>query len=492
MIQGLNKLIASRRSATLTVALLVGLGWLIYRNLWPRPIHTDAPTWTHNFPGRGTVYSIAAERRSDGSEIVVAGGYAVTDSSGNDMRIVAFMADTGQILWEHRESRSISPYINSQPIVSFDADGNILCGEEITAIGKGIQPSLTKLSVKDGAEVWRWSPMSYGGSNPFAGYGHMARAAGLSHGHIWVSGIRLLAERTYERFVALVDSQSGNHQWLISLNAADDVFDRQAEVTPLAHADAIVMSPPRHHEKSYPWIWQRIDGVSGSSKWKREFVRDNDRNLERPFYIVDESKGQMLIFWHQVIGGRWQGEVISIDLTTGVERWRNPSAYMDHFSWGMRGVGISSSGDPVLFGAETWTTTKTNWFHWEKDPEIPFPLPTMTGQNHIRPISVTLSAIDGRIDDHRRLSEHDEAPTRLLYEPYSQKAKVMFVRTMITRDQTEPWRAIRLDGVKRTPRPGGAAGKSDYPRVSTMTPSGRVITTGDPTEKEVTWRIEAW
>lgn len=487
-----KKLTSASRSVLLTIALLFGTYWWLYLWLWPGAGQADAPTWTHRFPGRGMIHSVAVVKRSDGSEVVVAGGYAVTDSSGNDLRIVAFTADTGQILWEHRESRKISPYMNTSPIVSSDADGNILCGAEIAAVGKGTQPSLTKLSVTDGSEMWRWSPMFYGGRHPFTGYGHMAKAAGLARGRIWVSGIRLLAERTYERFIALLDSQDGKQLWLTSLNAADDTFDRPAEVIPLAASDAIMMSPPRHHEKSYPWIWQRVDEVSGTSKWKCEFVRDNDRNLERPFHIVDESRGHMLIFWHQVIRGNWQSEVISIDLITGVERWRMPSSYKDHFSWSMHGAGVRSTGDPVLYGAETWTTTKINWFDWNKDPELPIPLPTMTSEQHVRPISVTFSAVDGSIVAKTRLSENDEAPSRLIHEPNTQTARIMFVRSMVARAQLEPWSSIRLDGTKRAPMAGGTEAKNDFPRVSTVTPSGRIITTGDPTDKEVIWRIQAW
>jgi outer membrane protein assembly factor BamB len=438
------------------------------------------------------IHSVAAIRRSDGSEIVVAGGYAVTDSSGNDLRVVAFSADTGHMLWDHRERRSINPFMNLEPLVTFDADGNVLCGAKIAAVGKGTHRSLAKLSISDGAELWQWTTESLGDRAPSTGYGHLAQAAGLSRGHIWVSGIRSLAERKYERFLALLDGKDGKQQWQVSLNAADDAFDRPAEVYTLSSSDAIVMSPPRHHEKSYPWIWQRIDELSGKAKWSRELLRDNDRNLERPFYLVDETRGQLLIFWHQVVGARWQSEVISIDLSTGTERWRNPSSYKDHFSWNMTGAGVKSSGNPVLYGSETWATTKINWFDWRKDPELPIPLPSMTGENHVRPLSVTISAINGSVEAATRLSERDEATTRLLFESSTQRVSIIFVRSMITRAQLEPWRTIRLETITTYPAAGGLEGKNDYPRVFTATPSGRIITTGDPAEKDVVWRIQAW
>jgi outer membrane protein assembly factor BamB len=474
------------------LSLAVGTGWLSYIYWLSDFTDADTPIWTHQFPGKGMIYSVAATKRNDGLEVVVAGGYAVTDNSGSDLRIVAFAADTGHKLWEQREKGSIAPYMNREPLVSFDADGNVLCGAELAAVGQGFERSLTKLSIKDGKELWRWSAESLGDRYPSTGYGHMARAAGLSRGYIWVSGIRSLAERTYERFLALLDSKDGRQMWFTSLNAADDGFDRPAEVHPLPAKDAFLVIPPRHHERSYPWLLERIDETTGTTEWRRELIRDNERNLTEPFFLVDEHHDEALVFWHQVVSGSWQSEVIAFSLTDGRELRRVKSDYPKHFSGGMRGASMTAKGEITLYGAEEWTESKANWLKWDKDPELPIPLPEMNSLRHVRPLAVTISPTDGRILSKTRLSDRDEAPTQLLYEPASQEARVMFVRTMITRSQLESWRSIRLGTATHGPQANGLESKNDYPRVATITPSGKIITTGDPSEKEVIWRIEAW
>jgi hypothetical protein len=182
------------------------------------------------------------------------------------------------MLGEHRERRSINPYLNLESLVTFDADGNVLCGSEIAAVGKRPLRSLAKLSISDGAELWQWTTESFGDGAPSTGYGHLAQPAGLSRGHIWVSGIRWLAERKYERFLALLDGKDGKQQWQISLNVADDAFDRPAEVYTLSGSDAIVMSPPRYHEKSYPWRTIRLDSITtypaaGGLEGKNDYPR---------------------------------------------------------------------------------------------------------------------------------------------------------------------------------------------------------------------------
>lgn len=481
-----------RHAIVIVLALLSGCIWF-WRDYFPSSTQSnDPPRWIHRYPGKGMVYSLAATKTMQGNEIIVAGGYVVAESTYRDLRIVALAADTGSMLWERRGSKSFTPDMDPEVLISFDTDGNVLCGVGSAAVRKGAHRSLTKMSIKDGGELWHWAVESLGDRYPSTGYGHMAQAADIARKHIWVSGIRSLAERTYERVLALVDSQTGRQEWLVSLNAARDGFDRPAEVHTLAASDAVVMSPPIHHEKSFPWIWQRIDEATGKPKWTREFLRDNDRNLTEPFYIVDEPHGQVLIFWHQVIRGRWHGEIVALDIQTGEDRWRKASNYAEIFTGGMRGVSMSHASEAVLLGSEEWTSTSNNWLDWRKDPDFPIPLPSSTSVRHVRPICVSISTLDGRVLSKNRLSEHDEAPSRIIYDSYSQEASAVFVRTMITRESLEPWRAIRLDGVTKTPLVGGMEAKNDYPRVATMTPSGRVITTGDPTEKEVIWRIEAW
>ncbi len=479
-----------KRPIVILSMVLATLAIAIY--IWKDSSSSSKPTWTHEPAGKGMVCSIVSAVTPDGRELVVAGGYFKTDSSGNDLRVIAFEALTGQIVWEQREPRTMDSYLNLEPRLGFDQDGHLLQGCEAAAVGPGLQRSITKRSIVDGSELWSWAAESLGDRPASTGYGHVALPAGASRSHVWISGIRSRESRDYERFIALLDSKTGQQQWFVSCNAAEAFFDRKAVVHPLHTRDAIVVAPPLHHERSFPWIFQRLDESTGAVQWKREMLRDNERNLAEPLHLVDEAHNQLLIFWRTVSGGRWQSEVISLDLTTGVERWRNPSDFSEVLSGGIVGASLDKQTNCVLWGSEESRSTKVNWLKWDRDPELPIPLPESHELRHVRPIGITFSSLDGSTMNKEVLSRNDESPTHLVWDSASPAPRAMFVRTMIKREQLEPWGSIRLDGLSTLPTASGTAAKLDYPRTATVTQSGHIITTGDPTETEVKWIIKAW
>ncbi len=475
--------------------LLAGALWLVLRSNSEHTPPVTTPTWTHEYPGKGIIHSVTASKQRDGTEVVVAAGYAVTDDSGEDLRIVAYAADTGQILWEKREAISVEPRIELQPIVSCDEDGHVLWGSIVTAASRELPASLYKLSIEDGSELWRWSP---GSGIVSTGSGHLTVAAASSRSLVWVSGIRKAAGQGVEKFLSLLDAASGQQRWLTPLNTALSASDRPAEVHPLSNSDAVVMTPPRQDTlKFYPWILQRVDEATGTAKWQMEFIqshaffRSRAPTLDRPIHVVDEANGQVLVFWIQGFGMVRPSEVRSIDLATGVERWCNRSGFFDLFSWGLSGSGLDSSGNPVLYGGEYWTT-ENFWPEWHFDASIRLPMPVRRGKSHHRPICVTFSPMDGSVVSQTRLSNRNEVPLRLLYQPGTQFVRAVFVRQANLDVEFEPWRAIRLDAIDSLPTVGGPESNYAYSPVSTLTPSGRIVTTGDPNVWSTVWRIEVW
>ncbi len=490
---------ASKRGWFLGAAalLLVGALGLVLRSTLAQT--SPVPAWTHEYPGKGIIHSVTASKRRDGTEVVVAAGYAVTDTSGNNFRVVAYAADSGQILWEKRLAHNLKaadnkdPFFNPWPsklIVSCDEDGSIHCGSEFSAFSKGLHHSLCKLSIEDGSELWQWSAESPGDRPSSVGRGHLAKAAATARGRVWVSGIWAGASGGYERFLALLDTADGRQRWFAALKAADGAYDHPAEVHPLAGSDAIVMSPRKGNELCSPWILQRVDETTGTANWQREFLLNSS---ESPRHIVDEANEQVLVFWDQVVRGVQQIEVLSVDLATGVERWSNHLGFLDSYIGALSGAGLDSSGNPVLFGKELWTTEEFHWLEWHYDPSIRLPVPKRMDKDHHRPISVTFSPMDGTVVSQSRLSNRNEIPRHLLYDPGTQQVRAVFVRQANLDVEFEPWRAIRLDATDPTPpKVGGPEAVLTYPLVSTLTPSGRIITAGDPKGESEVWRIELW
>lgn len=451
----------------------------------------DHPTWTHELPGKGVVSSIAAGLSVDGTELVVVGGYAVKDGTGEDLRLLALESASGHVRWEHRQARGIAPYMNKEPRIAFDADGHILAGWQYTAVGRGDEASLEKLSSTDGSILWEWRLNVSGQGARRPGSGQVALPSAISRDHVWVSGIASKGDQTYDRFLALLESATGREKWLVFNNQARDAFAQPARIFPLGVTDAIVFSPPQKHERSYPWILQRVDETNGTEIWRVELTRDNERSLPDVHCLVDEVGGEVLVFWQEVIGGRWKGELIRYDADTGLEVARRPSPFPDILSGGVYGAALGEAGEVHLWGRKEIERTHVNWLNWSYDPDLTIPLPESRTFWHVHPVRLTLSSSDGRVLSENRLSA-DESPTTVWNDPATGQPAVMFVRSMRKRAQVEPWRTLRLDGRVGLPTASGPASSLHYPAVAAVTPSGRIVTTGDPLEEKLFWSIRLW
>lgn len=449
------------------------------------------PTWTHRLPGKGHVHALASCHPVGMDELLVAAGCADIDDDEADYHLVALEPDTGCVLWQVRQPMTVRSYINLEPCLAEGEDGHPLLGSQWTAIPNRSGTALAKHTARDGSKLWQSTIEAFAPS-AYRGAGFSAIPAASRRGRIWVTGIFPIAERSYERYLALLDGATGEKVWQIKGNSARDVFDSPCEVRCLAAADAIVMAPPHHHERSYPWLLQRISETTGDVIWTQEFIRDNERNLPDIAWVVDEAREQVLVFWSKVVSGKWVGDVISLNLKDGSERWRKKSDFAQTLAGGILAAHMDADGSISLWGREEIRRIRRLWWRWTWDPELPIPLPQHELKLDVRPVRIDLAAVDGRFLGKAILLSDDQSPISVLRDPSSHQPAAMVLRTMRQRDQIEPWSVLGIDGFSLRNSTGGPGAKLRQPNTIVLTRSRRIVTANDPTEEDLSWVIRAW
>ncbi len=478
-----------RRTAFITLILIIlaVLAWGVtnYFRL------NNEPAWTHHLPGKGQVYAFASCQPVGKGEVLVAAGCADVDEDDSDYHLVGLEPETGRVLWQTRQPMTIKGYINLEPQLAEAEDGHVLLGSKWTAIPDTSRQALAKHDSQDGHLLWQCT-ISQFAPDAYRGAGFSAIPAARMLGSVWVTGIYPVAEQTYSRFVALVDQATGQTRWQTQCNSARDVFDAVCNVHPLSVADAIVVSPPHHHERSYPWFIQRVSEITGEVLWSRQFTRDNERNLPDIAWLVDETRGQMLVFWSEVVRGGWQGQVIALNLTDGRNLWKTTSDFPKTLGGGILAAHLDAKGTVSLWGREETQRTRVLWWKWTWDPELPIPFPAHEMKLDVRPIRLDLSAIDGKTTGKTILLHDDQSPIGMLRDPVTDKPMVIILRQMRLRDQIEPWSMRALEGCRLRASVGGPGAKLWQPKTAFLTRSGRVVVANDPAEETVSWKISAW
>lgn len=479
-----------KRRTTSTILILTTVAVLIW-GMMAFLRDNDEPIWTHRIPGKGHVHALASCQPAGQNEILVAAGCADVDESDSDYHLVGLEPETGRVLWQARQPMTIQGYINLEPQLSEAEDGHVLLGSKWTAIPDTSRQALAKHNAQDGNLQWQ-SPVSQFAPGAYRGAGFSAIPAAKVRGSIWVTGILPVAERTYSRFLALVDQATGQKHWQTQTNPARDVFDAVCDVLPLSAGDAIVVAPPHHHERSYPWLIQRVSESTGDVLWSRQFTRDNERNLPDIAWLLDEARGQMLVFWSEVARGGWQGEVMALNLSDGRELWKTTSDFPKTLSGGILAAHLDTKGTISLWGREETQRNRVLWWKWTWEPDLPFPFPAHEMKLDVRPIRLDLSAIDGRTTGKTVLRHDDQSPIGVLRDPLSDKPSVMILRQMRQRTQIEPWSMLALEGYRLRATIGGPAAKLWQPKTAFLTRSGHVIVANDPAEDLLFWKISAW
>jgi outer membrane protein assembly factor BamB len=424
-----------------------------------------------------------------GTEVIVAGGYHRSDASGHDLRIVCFNAADSTVLWETREDRAL-PNMSKVPALAMDADGNVLVGWDYWAVGSGNHTVVTKLAGSDGRKLWEWKAQAAGQQS-----GHLAVPIPDAQGRVWVAGIQQVAGGEYRRFLGLLDTGDGATRWQSSLNSARDANDRRAAVYPLSGGDALVIAPPQGGEGLSPWLIRRISGANGATVWHREFTRDNDRNLPNLSWVIDERRTQFVALVSQV-GSKAQLTRIAYDLLTGAERWQTVDSEAGELQGGITAATLSNNGDIIVWSRNTHEATHRKWWRWHREDGFWFPETTTT--QHEQPLRITVSGHNGALLKRDLIARKDERIQAIVIPAAGQNQGAMFLRSMIKKEQFEPWRVVWLtDGGRAITRefvrrPGGPGAKLWFPRLAVVTPSGRIAIAGDPSEEKPGWQITAW
>ena len=468
----------------LTVAILTGAGWW-----WKNP----APLlWSDIRKGDGAVLSLATGKDPSGNEIIVAGGYFRTDASGLDLRVLCYDAAKGQVRWQARENKAL-PNMMTDPIIAIDSAGDVLVGWETAAARLGCNKAVSKYAGADGRLLWDWNFQ-----NIDSGTSMIAIPVPNHADALWVSGIRKPGHR---RFIAALDPKTGNSHWEADLNAARDGLDRPAQIHHLKEGGSMVIIPPEFsHSWTFPWIIQhRLK--DGGLRWKQEVIRENDRSLQELEWLVDEKTGQIVLVWNSVTGGRMHFDMVAFDLTLGVERWHvRDIIAADDFRSGVEAVTQGKDGGIELWGRRVKEIIHTKWWRWRMDHGIPYP--EQDGEIIEQPLRVTLSPSDGSVMKSELLARPKERIMARLARPGS-SPEVLILCLIDHREsshsdlpRTLPWRAdlIAHESWLEFPKrePAGATTSLDFPQHSALTPSGRLVTGGDPAEDRRQWQIRVW
>ncbi len=452
--------------------------------------------WSDVRQGDGALLSLATGRNPAGKEIIVAVGYFRTDASGHDLRVLCYDAADGRVRWEARENKAL-PNMMTDPIIAIDPAGDVLVGWETAAARAGANKVVSKYAGSNGHLLWDWSLESRDTGTSMTA---IPLPSPSGSGALWVSGIRKTSGE-HRRFIAELNPKTGTPLWESDLNTARDGFDRPARIHHLKQGGAIVVSPPRGGEGKFPWIIQYRSSVDGDIRWQHEIVRDNDRSLQGLEWLVDETKGQIVISWNSVTGGRMHFDFEALELTTSSRRWHVRDIIpVDDFISGVEAVTSGPNGGIQIWGRHVKTIIHTKWWRWRMDHGIPYP--EQDTEVIEQPLRVTLSPSDGSVRNRELLGRPRERVMTRLAGPGG-SADVMILRLFdrgrsnhSDRSRLAPWRAQKIPNElwPETPRrePSGAKSTLDFPNQVSLTPSGSLVIGGDPAEEKREWQIRVW
>ncbi len=483
-----KSLVAQRRDRSLLVCMAIAL--IASIGLWrlsTRGSHEFI--WVDEQEGDGAVLALASGRAPGGPEFVVAGGYYRKDGSGRDLCIVSLRSEDGKRLWEERYDRAL-PNMSKSPLLAVDTTGDVFVGWDYWAVGSGSHPVIEKLAGSDGRPLWRWTTLSGGNQS-----GLVAEPVPDKQGRIWISGIRKISGDQYQRFIALLTSSDGSSIWNVSVNEAEDANDRRASIHPLEGGDAAVIAAPRSGERSFPWLIQRFVATDGRVIWERRVLRENERGLPILRWIVDEENRQIVVFWSTVSRGRMEIEVVSFDLTDGKERWRSSESFAGMYNGGLTEMTLGGSNTIQLWGRHADEEVITRWWRWHYEEGMWFPEREVI--RFERPLCVTISGVNGKIQSKDWLGRRDERINAVLPGPSKRNGIALILRDMEGHKKVAPWRTLWQNdtveaGTGKRPQPRGEGSTLHFPRHVILTAHGRIVIAVSEDEDTRKWQITVW
>ncbi len=470
-------------------------------------LRSPAPLlWSDIREGDGTLLSLVAGKDALGNEIVVAGGYIRTDDTGRDLRILCYDATDGHVRWEVREDQELPKYIETKPILTMDAAGDVLVGWEMVFARQGTNKAVSKYAGVDGRLLWSWNM-----EDAMDGSFLMAIPVAAESGALWVSGFRDISGAC-RRFVAALDPNSGRLLWQHDLNECPGGIEGPVQIHHLKDGGAILLVHPQDDGGVHPWLIQHRSGADGELRWQQEIRRDDERFHRDLCGLVDEVSGQLLISMDTSSLGHRHLEVMAFDLTSGVERWHHTDI-IAHMSLGQYGpsqahrscYGYAAGslthgrdGGIELWGTIGQKTLRTKWWRWRMDGWVP--RPELDNRYRTQEIRVTLSPSDGSYRDSELLAAPMENALASLARPGGDPERLI-LREAPDRKLSDPsdpvtWRADGIAdssrGILPSRKPAGIVTSGDFPEHAALTPSGRLVIGGDPAHDKRQWQIRVW
>ncbi|OYV07145.1 MAG: hypothetical protein CFE26_02535 [Verrucomicrobiales bacterium VVV1] len=473
--------IARHRKSLLVVAALLVMtaGVLAYLKL------TKPKPWSHDRMAEGAIHSVSTGMIRGGKEIVVAAGFV--RGSGNELiRVVCcYDALSGAVLWEKRKDGYLNqdaPQVN----VSMDGNGDILVSSFRRVPSQHSVVTLAKLCGPDGSRIWEkeFSVVDSSYQIPFT-----PPAIDVS-GNVWVIA---LEQKLNVRISSLILLSGGDGTLISTSELSESSSDTSAaEVVCLKRGGTLVFitrqvsgefvyrfSSAGELLESYPLDFST--GGTGTLDIRRYVDEERQR-----FIISEESWEDGYSTWgtsnvhtaaFSIAGGKKQWES-SIPLSG---KWGHSEGYLPELCH------LRPDGDLECRYEVYVTDSKFDWQHWKKVKGIPLPARISEVRKCLE--KTLVSGKDGSKGMAKAVSSRDnwfelqelEAGTSTK-EAHRYGHKVFGSGRYRCRDSRR-WLLVAASG------PAGV-GRQSFRVV--QTPSGRIILSRDPTDRNYLPGFKNW